>query len=274
MTLLRAVLLGILQGATEFVPVSSSGHLVLVPWALGWPNPSLAFDAVAHLGTLVAVLAYFWADIIALWRGWVRSVRERRLDTTEGRLAWLILISAIPGALLGVFLEDWFEALFASPHAVALLLLVTGVILYVSDRLARGSRLLGDVSLVDALLIGLAQGVAIAPGISRSGATISTGLLRGLDRDSAARFSFLMGIPIVAGAAAFSLLDVVQAGAVATEWYTLAVGFLAAAASGYLGIRYLLRYLRSHTLRPFAYYCWAAGLIGLLLYGARAGMGG
>ena len=269
MTLWRAILLGMLQGATEFVPVSSSGHLVLVPWALGWAAPSLAFDAVVHLGTLLAVLTYFWTDVIALARGWVRTLRERRLETTEGRLAWLILISVIPGGVVGLLLDDWFEALFSSPGAVAGLLLVTGLILYLSDRLVRGALLQSDVGLRDVLVIGLAQGLAIAPGISRSGATISAGLWRGLDRDAAARFSFLMGIPIVAGAAASALLDAAQAGLTSGEGSALVVGLVAAALSGYLAIRYLLRYLRSRTLRPFAYYCWAAGLLGVLLHWAR-----
>ncbi len=271
MTALRALLLGMLQGVTEFVPVSSSGHLVLVPWALGWPNPSLAFDALVHLGTLLAVLAYFRDDILMLVRGWWHTVRVRRIDTPEGRLAWLILVSAIPAGLLGLLLDDWFESLFGSPTAVAAFLLVTGALLYVSDRLGRRSRVLDSANLKDAVTMGLAQALAIAPGISRSGATMSAGLWRGLGRDAAARFSFLMGIPIVAAAGAKSLLDAAQGGLPSAEWTALAVGFLAAAISGYLSIRTLLRYLRSHTLRPFAYYCWAAGVLALVLYWVRMG---
>ena len=172
-------MLGILQGATEFIPVSSSGHLVLVPWALGWPNPDLAYDAVVHLGTLVAVVLAFWGDIVTLVAAWLRSVRERRIAAAEARLAWLIVVSAVPGALLGCLLGDLFESLFHSPLAVSLLLLVTGLVLFGSAYLARG-RTLSEVRLRDAILIGVMQALAIAPGISRSGMTIAAGLYSGL----------------------------------------------------------------------------------------------
>jgi len=271
MRLWHALLLGILQGATEFLPVSSSGHLVLVPWALGWPSPSVTFDALAHLGTLLAVVVYFWPDVVALLRGWWRTIRLRRIDTPDGRLAWLIVVSAIPGGVAGLLLDDWFESLFGSPAAVGAFLLLTGALLYASDRMARGARAARDADLGDALAMGVAQAMAIAPGISRSGATISAGLWRGLARDGSARLSFLMGIPIIAAASLKSLVDASAAGTTSGEWLALAIGFIAAAASGYVAVRSLVRYVASHSLRPFAYYCWAAGALALVRYALRAG---
>jgi hypothetical protein len=163
----QALVLGIVQGATEFIPISSSGHLVLVPWLLNWPEPGLVFDTIVHWGTLVAVLAVFWRDILALVRAWTRSLVERNLDQMEAHLAWLIIVGTLPAALMGFFLEGFFESLFSSPGRVATLLLVTGAILALSERLGKRQRSLDDLDWLDSLLIGLAQGLAIAPGISR-----------------------------------------------------------------------------------------------------------
>ncbi|NLG48972.1 MAG: undecaprenyl-diphosphatase UppP [Chloroflexi bacterium] len=265
MSILRAILLGLLQGLTEFLPVSSSGHLTLIPWLLHWEDPGLTFDVLVHLGTLIAIVFYFWADIWALLRAWWNSLRTREAKTTEARLAWLIILSAIPAALLGFFLEDFFEQLFAAPLAVSILLLVTGCLLWVSERLGQRVLPLSKMGWRDALTIGVAQGFAIAPGISRSGATISAGLLRGLERDAAARFSFLMVIPVIAGAAAFQLLDAVSAGLELADGAALLAGFVTAMVSGYVAIRFLLGYVRQHSLRPFAYYVWAVGLLGVIL---------
>jgi len=262
-TLLHSILLGILQGATEFLPVSSSGHLVLVPWALGWSKPHLSFDAVVHLGTLVAVVIFYWGDIVTLAGAWLQSVRQRRIVTPEARLAWLIVVSAVPGAVLGCVLGDLFEMLFHSPLAVSLLLLVTGLVLFGSAYLARGANVVTDVRLRDAILIGFMQSFAIAPGISRSGMTIAAGLYSGLSRDAAARYSFLIGLPLIAGASLLTVADAVGAGVGPDGIMCLVVGFVAAALSGYLAIRVLLRVLTKHSLRPFAYYCWAAGALGL-----------
>ena len=265
MSVLRAILLGLLQGFTEFLPVSSSGHLTLIPWFLHWEDPGLTFDALVHLGTLVAIVFYFRADILALLRAWWDSLRTRQAKTTEARLAWLIILSAIPAGLLGFFLEDFFEQLFAAPLAVSILLLVTGGLIWISERLGRRVMPLAQMGWRDALSIGVAQGFAIAPGISRSGATISAGLLRGLERDAAARFSFLMVIPVIAGAAGFQMLDAVSAGLSLADGLSLVAGFMAALVSGYVAIRFLLGYVRQHSLRPFAYYVWAVGLLGIAL---------
>ena len=268
MTLFQALFLGILQGITEFVPISSSGHLVLVRWLLGWGEPDLTYDIVVHVGTLVAVVGHFWRDLLALVRGWLESLRLRRWHTPQAKIAWLLLISAIPGGLLGVLFSDYFEALFGSPRGVSLLLIVTGVILLTSEWLSKRQSAMEDIRLADALIMGLAQGCAIAPGISRSGATIAAGLLRGLRRAEAARFSFLMLLPITAGAAGLQLYRLLtDAGAAqsAVGAPQLLIGLAAAAISGVLAIRFLLAHLTQRGLRPFAAYCFIAGLVCFIL---------
>ena len=266
MTFFQAFVLGVLQGATEFLPVSSSGHLVLVPWLLNWSASSLLFDTVVHLGTLVAVIIYFWADIIELFKGFWSSLRHRSLATPFERLPWLVILGAIPGAVLGYLLDDWFESLFGSPIIVSCLLLVTGVFLFVSDRLGRRERNMRQISVCDAVVMGLGQALAIAPGISRSGSTISAGLLSGLDRPTAARFSFIMGIPLIAGAAVFKISDAFSGAAMGESWGVLAVGFVAAALCGYFAIRWLLNLVQKHSIKGFAYYCWVAGIVGITVW--------
>jgi undecaprenyl-diphosphatase len=264
--IIQALILGIVQGATEFVPISSSGHLVLVPWLLNWPEPGLVFDTIVHWGTLVAVLAFFWRDILALARAWAGSLVERSLDQPESRLAWLIIVGTLPAALMGFFGEDFFQSLFSSPGWVAALLLVTGGGLALSERLGRRQRSLGDLGWLDSVLIGLAQGLAIAPGISRSGATMATGLLRGVEREAAARYSFLLATPIIFGAGLLQLAELFQAGAVGAQLLPLVIGFLAAAISGYLCIKFLLAYLQRGRLYVFAVYCWLAGIASLIIF--------
>ena len=266
MNIFQALVLGIVQGATEFVPISSSGHLVLVPWLLNWPEPGLAFDTIVHWGTLVAVLAFFWRDFVALARAWARSLMERNLDQTEAKLAWLIIVGTLPAALIGYLWQDFFESLFSSPSRVATLLLVTGAILAVSERLGKRQRSLDDLNWLDSVLIGLAQSLAIAPGISRSGATIAMGLLRGVKREAAARFSFLLATPIIFGAGLLQLLKLFQSGAVGAQLLPLVIGFLAAAISGYLCIKFLLAYLQRGRLYVFAIYCWLAGIASLTIF--------
>jgi undecaprenyl-diphosphatase len=268
MSILQAILLGLLQGLTEFLPVSSSGHLVLVPWALGWHDPGLTYDLVVHLGTLTAVVVYFWDDIKSLAAGALEIIQTRRINSFASRLALLVLLSAIPGALLGFFLEDAFERVFGAPLAVAALLAVTGSLLIGSEYLAKRARAakrevrdLDQMGSTRALLIGLAQGLAIAPGLSRSGATISAGLTVGLTREAAARFSFLMALPIIIGAAGYQLLKVASADSLSAEWVMLVTGFGAAALSGYVAIRFLLAFVQRHTLFPFAFYCWSVSLL-------------
>ncbi len=293
MNLIQAIILGILQGATEFLPVSSSGHLVLVPWLLDWPAPGLAFDAVVHWGTALAVVAYFWRDWTVLVAAAFRSLRLltlRRLHTTsagrfrgdggasdakvafqpsqgvaDARLAWFILLGTVPAALIGWLLEDFFEGMFARPAAAAAFLLVTAALLTASERLGRRERDLDTLTWLDALLVGLAQALAIFPGISRSGATIAAGLGRGLRREPAARFSFLLATPVILGAGVLKVMDLARMGGLMAQAPALVVGFLSAGIVGFGCIHLLLRYLQRRRLYPFAIYCAAVGVACLLV---------
>ncbi len=265
MSTLQALVMGLLQGVTEFLPVSSSGHLVIVPWLLGWPTASLTFDTMVHWGTLVAVFVYFWQDVVFYVRAAVTSLARRSLDVPGARVAWAIAAGTVPGALAGALLEEQFEALFQSPRAAAAFLLVTALVLAVSERLGKRQRKLASVTLLDGVLIGVGQALAITPGLSRSGTTIATGLARGLERDAAARFSFLLGIPLIFGAGLFKLKDVWDVTATHEPLSILALGFVAAAVSGYLAIHSLLRYVRRHSLYVFAVYCAVFGLAVLVL---------
>jgi len=282
--LFQAFFLGVLQGATEFLPVSSSGHLVLVPWLLGWASPGLAFDAVVHWGTALAVIAYFWRDWVCLVRAAFLSLRAltlRRLraepslepspGSRDARLAWFILLGTVPAALIGWLLEDFFEEMFARPAAAAAFLLVTAALLTASERLGRRERNLDALAWPDVLLVGFAQALAIFPGISRSGSTIAAGLKRGLRREPAARFSFLLATPVILGAGLLKVVDLAQMGGLAAQVPTLAIGFAAAAVVGFACIHFLLRYLQRHRLYPFAVYCAILGLVCLVVALIRGG---
>jgi undecaprenyl-diphosphatase len=265
MSLMRALILGILQGATEFLPVSSSGHLVLVPWLLGWPDPGLAFDTMVHWGTAFAVLGYFWRDWLNLLQSSWQVVRTRSLEPPGARLVVLLILGTLPAAVAGYLLEDFFESMFARPAAAAGFLLVTAGFLAVSERLTHRCRELEELGKRDALTVGTAQALAIFPGISRSGATIAAGMGRGLTRAAAARFSFLLATPIILGAGTFKLLDLAQAGELAAQTPSLVVGFLFALLVGLACIHFLLRYLQRHSLYPFAIYCSVVGIGSLLI---------
>lgn len=255
MSVLEAIILGIVQGLTEFLPVSSSAHLVIVPDLFGWDLPSTSFDVVLHLGTMVAVIAYFWRDILEI----AASFFQRdEAALAHRRLGILIIIGTIPAAVIGALFEKKFEEMFSEPAEVAFFLLITGALLVASEAAARRQRHIEDLRVSDSALIGVAQAVAIAPGISRSGATISTGLFLGLTREAAARFSFLLSIPVIAGAALLKLRHGLDGGNGETA-ATLIPGFLAAAISGFAAIRFLLGYVRRHNLRIFALYCWVVG---------------
>ncbi len=270
MSLWQAIILGILQGATEFLPVSSSGHLVLVPWLLGWEPGSLAFDTMVHWGTMVAVLAYFWRDWVKLLQGGWRTLRARNLNDNEGRLLLLIILATLPAAIIGFVLEDFFTEMFANPPAAALSLLVTAALLVAAERLGDRTRVMGGMEWPDALIVGFAQAAAIVPGISRSGATISAGLWRGFKREAAARFSFLMATPIIFGAGAKQLLDLAGAGGLAADSDLLLAGFVSAAVVGYACVWWLMGFLRRQRLDGFAVYCAVFGVFCLIVALARA----
>ncbi len=255
MSLWEATILGIVQGLTEFLPVSSSAHLVLVPWVLGWRDPGLTFDVTVHLGTLLALLLYFGRDLAHLARRLLVGAPDGR------RLLSALIVGTLPGAAAGYFAKGFFETLFARPDWVGVFLLGTAVLLAVAERAGRRSRSLATLGAPEALCIGVAQAVAIAPGISRSGSTIAVGLLLGFTREAAARFSFLLAIPIILGAGAYQFLGLRHAGVVSIAWGPLLVGFFAAFAAGYAAIGGLLRYLRTRSLYPFAFYCLLVGAL-------------
>jgi undecaprenyl-diphosphatase len=265
MDILQAIILGLLQGATEFIPVSSSGHLVLVPWLLGWDSPSLVFDTVVHWGTLLAVLAYFWRDWWRLITAWLRGLFRWQWRDPDARLMWLLIVGSIPAAVIGYLLESFFESLFGKPAWVSVFLLVTAGLLAFSERLGQRIRQIHDLRWSDALVIGLGQAAAIAPGISRSGTTMAAGLLRGLDRQAAARFSFLLATPVIFGAGLFKLLDLFDVPDPLAQIPLLVVGFVAAALSGYVCIWGLLRYLQRGKLYLFSIYCALAGSLCLIV---------
>ena len=269
MTMLQALVLGVVQGATEFLPVSSSGHLVLVPWLLGWqfdPGAAFVFDVLVQWGTLAAVIVYFREDLIRLVSAAVSQLAQGRpLGSADARLAWALAAASLPAAVFGLLVKDPVEAAFGDPMAVSLFLLVTAGLLALSERIGRRRRTMHEVGLADSLLIGLAQAAALFPGISRSGATIAGGLMRDLRRAEAARFSFLMSVPVMLGAGLIALLDLRHVAGAADLLLPLIAGLLAAALVGYLAVRWLLAYLATHRLTVFVIYCAVAGLAGVAL---------
>lgn len=259
MSAARAVVLGILQGLGEFLPISSSGHLIVVPWLLGWPDSGLGFDVALHLGTLAAVAGAFWRDWLRLIAGGVRGVLSGRpLGDPDARLLVYLALASVPGAVAGLLLDEWAETVFRSPGLVALMMALMGVVLWLADR--RAGRLQDGevVSLRDALLIGLAQALAIVPGTSRSGATISMALALGHRREAAARFSFLLALPITFGAAVVKVPHLLTSGAALGP---VLAGMLAAAISGFLAIRALLSYVRTRSYGPFVVYRFGFALV-------------
>jgi undecaprenyl-diphosphatase len=255
MNALQAIILGIVQGATEFFPISSSGHLVLVPWTLGWPEPGVLFDTVLHWGTLLAVVVYFAADLWVLIRAWFGSLVQRKIATAEARIAWLIIIATIPAAVIGYLFESYFEQLFSSPVAVGVFLAMTGLILAVGEVFYQRIRKRATPRVSDALVIGLAQAAAIAPGLSRSGLTITAGMFRGMKREAAARFSFILSVPIILGAGLAQIVKALGESAT-TGWFPLVLGFAGAAMAGYIAIHFLLQLVQRRPLWVFAIYCW------------------
>ena len=269
MSSFQAFVLGVVQGLGEFLPISSSGHLIVVPWLLGWPVQSLAFDVALHLGTLAAVLYAFLPDWLRLFGSGLRcALRGRPFAEPEARQLWLIALASVPGAVAGLLLDDWAETTFRSPLLVACSMSALGALLLFADRRA-GSASAAQVSLAHAVIIGCAQAMALVPGVSRSGATISAALLLGYARPEAARFSFLMATPITAGAALVKVPKLFAAGAPPALW----IGMAAAAVFGFLAIRVLLGYVRTKDYRPFAFYRFGVTALVLAVYWLRGGLG-
>ena len=275
MTWIQALILGALQGATEFLPISSSGHLVLFPWLFGWdidPEVLFPFAVVLHWGTLLAVVAAFWSDLVRLISAAFQGIRRRDpIGTVDAKLAWLLLVATIPATLAGVLFSDLIRGAFAQPQAVALLLIFNGGLLMLGEwfRTRRSSvSALSEFKLPDAILIGLFQVLALLPGISRSGSTIVGGLSRGLARLESARFALLLAVPIMLGAGMVAVGDFSTVSSDSAQEFV--IGFIAAAVVGFAAIRWLLRFLSHGSLRGFAAYCAALGLVALASATARA----
>jgi undecaprenyl-diphosphatase len=256
----QALVLGVVQGLTELLPISSSGHLILVPWLGDWTylkehdEFNQTFDVALHLGTLVAVVAYFRHEVVVLIRAFLRSVRRRRIEQDDERVAWVVAVATVPAALIGAVGESFIAERLGEPWQIAILMAVFAVVLWLADR-TPPRREIGDIGLGTALGVGLAQSIALAPGVSRSGITISAARFLGLDRDAAARLSFYLLIPITLGAVLFKgLTDVVLADLPAGVWGPFLVGTLAAAGSGLVAIWALLGYVRRHTYTVFVVY--------------------
>jgi undecaprenyl-diphosphatase len=258
-TYVQAIIMGIVQGLTEFLPISSSGHLIIVPYLFGWDDPfitSLAFSVMLHIGTLVALLAYFWRDWLRLVPAGFATIRDRSFESDpDRRLAWLIAVATIPALVIGVLLNDVVEERFREVGLVALMLVVGAAIMWLADHWGAKRYLAIDLTFPKALGLGFAQALALVPGVSRSGISISAGLFAGLDRESAARFSFLMATPITAAAAAYETVKVVRGDlGLTVEWGPLLAGMIAALISGVLAIAVLLRFLRTRSLNVFVAY--------------------
>ncbi len=284
MLYIQSIILGIVQGLSEFIPISSSAHLVIVPWLFGWTNPaltSLTFDVALHLGTLLAVLVFFAADWGRLIAAWFKSVAQFKIgDDPNRKMAWYIVLACIPGGISGVLLESKIgEAFHNNPIPkgsmlfMAASIVLLAFLLWLADRFAAHRKTFGQIKAKDALYIGLAQALAVIPGVSRSGATITAGLALGLEREAAARFSFLLSAPIIAGAGLKSLYELakqVHTGAVAgAELAIFPIGFVAAAISGFICIKFLLNYLKKHSTSVFVWYRFALAALVLIVALAR-----
>ena len=267
MTVWQALVLGIVQGLTEFLPISSSAHLILVPWLFGWPEPGLAFNVALHLGTLSAVLVYFSGDLLTIARGWLTGLAQRRpLGSPEARIGWAVLIGSVPAGVVGVLLNDAIDQYFHSGGGgtlaiglTAVLLVGLGAALWLAERAGRRSRSLTEVGLRDGFLVGVAQALALLPGVSRSGSTITAGLFLGFQRAAAARFSFILGIPAIVGAGMLETMHLLRTGLPASERTLFVVGMAASAVTGFLAIAFLLRFLQRRSTAVFVLYRFLLG---------------
>jgi len=268
MSILQAIIFGAVQGLTEFLPISSTAHLILLPWFMGWPDPGLAFDVALHLGTLVALLIYFRAEWIALITSALGLVRGRT-QSPDARMAMLIVGATIPGAVAGVLFEHKVEDALRAPQLIGVMLIVMALVLVVAEIVGHRKKTLDEISWVDALAIGAAQAFAIVPGVSRSGSTITAGLFLNLKRDAAARFSFYLSAPIIAGAVAKKMIDIFRSGIAAEQLMPFIVGIVSSGIIGYLAIAFLMRYLQTHNTFLFVYYRIALGIVVLLAFWFR-----
>jgi undecaprenyl-diphosphatase len=277
LTIIQSIILGLIQGATEFIPVSSSGHLVLVPWLLKWDSPGLAFTVIVHLGTVTGILIFFyreWLDMLTSLLRWIGGLfnKEKRVSINEDenlRMLALIVMGTIPAAVIGGLFQSFFEEVFQVPLTAALLLLVTAALLLSSERIGKQIRRIPEMNWLDGLIIGLMQVLAIFPGVSRSGATIAAARFRNIYRDDAARFSFLLSTPLIFGTGIVLIYEMASSGIEPVAIGPLVAGFVTALASTYFVIRWLLNYLRTRSTNLFAIYCAAASLLCIAVYFIR-----
>ncbi|MBN1383173.1 MAG: undecaprenyl-diphosphate phosphatase [Deltaproteobacteria bacterium] len=263
MTTLHSIILGLVQGLGEFLPISSSGHLILTPWLVGWADHGLTFDIGLHFGTLIAVILYFWKDWLVLIHNGVTDIKCR-----EGRLFWYLVAATIPGAIGGYLLEDAAETVFRNPILVATMLVVMGFFLWWADQKSRKQTTLADISFKTAFLIGVFQVLAIIPGTSRSGVTMTTGLFLGLTREAAARYSFLLSAPVIFGAAVIKIPYLIHNPATVTHQFL--IGMFVACVTGIAAIGFLLKYVQTRTFLPFVWYRFALGILVFVLFFLRA----
>jgi undecaprenyl-diphosphatase len=276
MTFLQAIILGLVQGLGEFLPISSSGHLTIFPWLFNFPDPGLSFDVALHLGTLIAIVLYFWKDSIEI----IKSALKNPPPLSKGRIEegfgdnqspynksilWLLVIATIPGAIFGLLLEKQAETIFRNPLIIAGTLSIVGLILFLADKYARHRKDINEITKKDAIIIGLSQAFAIIPGVSRAGATITSGLFLGLNRVSAARFSFLLSAPIIFGATIIKVPHLVKSGITSIEITAIAV----AALSGYLAIAWMLKFITKVSYKVFFWYRLALALIIITVWAIR-----
>jgi undecaprenyl-diphosphatase len=255
---LQIVVLAIVQGITEFLPISSSGHLILVPYFTNWPDQGLEFDLAVHLGTLIAIVTYFRRTLAAMARDWFRSIAQRR-EVGESRLAWAVLFGTIPAGLVGLALRDEIETTLRSPLVIACTTVGYALLLFLADRFGAKQRDERSVGLLDVVVIGCAQALSLVPGTSRSGITMTAGLFRGLSRTAAARFSFLLAVPVTAAAGLSELANHVDVGAIDT--HAIVLGVVVSAATGFASIHYLLKWLTRFGMLPYVIYRLLLGAV-------------
>ncbi len=271
LSLLEAIVLGIVQGVTEFLPVSSSGHLVLFGALFQIDQPGMIYEIFLHFGTLIAVFVAFWPDVKLLFKSGIKLITSptqipKLIKTDQGcGLFFTIVIATIPIVIVGLFFQDWITGLFNNPRLAGYMLILTGTIIFISDRFTKGEKKLAEISSQDGFLIGIGQALAIFPGLSRSGTTIAAGLFRKIDRESAARFSFLLSIPAILGSQVLAIKDLFTVSISGQALLFMIIGTIIAALTGYFAIRLLLNFVRKGRLIVFSYYTWAVGLLVVLI---------
>lgn len=258
MSLLEAIIYGIVQGLGEFLPISSTAHIVLAPWLFGWEDPGLAFDIALHMGTLVAVAVFFWKD-------WIRLIKAGLTDvkSSDGKLFWCLVLACIPGGILGLIFEEYIETVFRNPLLIGIALIVMGFVIYIADRYSKSEVELKDVGPKRSLLIGVSQGLAMIPGVSRSGITMATGRALKIKREDAARFTFLLSTPFILLSGLYKAKDIVN---VSVEALPFAAAIVTSAVVGLLSIKFLLGYLKRKGFGIFAVYRFILGAIVIAVY--------